>query len=88
MISSESAASFCNDAYRFKKDSRHAEGSVGGSPLFDVPLLLRTAHTLELEVAVMGLRTDSLALENDESNRSDDLKIVSNVTHKRMASLA
>lgn len=75
MISSESAASFCNDAYRFKKDSRHAEGSVGGSPLFDVPLFLRTAHTLELEVAVVGLRSDSLGLEDDESNCTDDLKI-------------
>ena len=45
-----------------------------------MPLLLRTAHTLELEVAVVGLRSDSLALKDDEGDRSDDLKIVSDVT--------
>lgn len=55
--------------------------------LFNVPLLLRTIHTLELEVAVVGLRSNSLALKDDESNRSDDLRIVSNVTSFDIASL-
>jgi hypothetical protein len=57
-------------------------------PLFNVPLLLRTAHALQLEVAIVGLRSDSLALEDDESNRSDDLKIVSNIASFIMTSLA
>jgi hypothetical protein len=56
--------------------------------LFNVPLLLRTAHALQLEVAVVGLRSDSLALEDDESNRSDDLKNVSKTTSSSTASWA
>jgi hypothetical protein len=37
--------------YHLKKDGRDAEAGVSGLLAFNVPLLLRTAHALELEVA-------------------------------------
>jgi hypothetical protein len=87
IISYETASQNWLDTYSLQKNSRNAKGGVGGLPLFNVPLLLRTAHTLQLEVAVVGLRSDSLALKDDESNRSDDLKIVSNITSFSKTSL-
>ena len=59
------------DTYSLQKDGWNPKGSVGGLPLFDVPLFLRATHTLELEVAVVGLWSDSLGLEDDKGNRSD-----------------
>ena len=63
----------CMRTYHLKKNSRNAEAGVSSLPLFDVSLFLRPAHALELEVAVVGLRSDSLALKDDEGNGSDDL---------------
>ena len=63
------------DTYSLQKDGWNPKGSVGGLPLFDVPLFLRATHALELEVAVVGLWSDSLGLEDDKGNRSDDLKM-------------
>lgn len=47
---------------------------VSTLPLLDVPLFLRSTHAFELEVACVCLRTELLALEDNEGDGSDNLK--------------
>jgi hypothetical protein len=51
MISNEILFDVSFSTYHLKKNGRNAEAGVCGFLAFDVPLLLRTTHTLELEVA-------------------------------------